>query len=71
MQIDQKIILPKIKESMVLNTGQRREVKIYPFASSILQDNPMMKLREIQKNLFKLRNGRIGKKILILNSYGM
>ena len=62
MQIDQKIILPKIKESMVLNTGQRREVKIYPFASSILQDNPMMKLREIQKNLFKLRN--IFKKIV-------
>ncbi len=33
-------------------------------------ETSLMNIKEIQKRLHRLRNSRIGKKILIINSYG-
>lgn len=30
-----------------------------------------MNMKEIQQRLFKLRNSKIGKKILVINAYGV
>lgn len=48
-----------IKEGIGLSTIEPVEIPL------------MMNIQEIQKRLFRLKNSRIGKKILIINAYGV
>ena len=55
--------LPSIKESVSLKGEMKREEEE--------PDPSMTNLKDLQKRLHKLRNSRIGKKILIINAYGI
>ena len=54
--------LPSIKESVSLKGQAKREEKV---------DCSTINMKELQNRLHKMRNSRIGKKILIINAYGI
>ena len=57
-------ILPKIKTKSTKLSFQQSF-----FTKQELNKN--MKMEEIQKRLYKMRNSKIGKKILVINAYGV
>ena len=58
-------VLPRLKESA------HSKIKNGPSLVKEEYTENMLNIKELQKRLHKMRNSRIGKKILVINSYGV